>query len=46
MILFRLIWDLSLALALASIATLLFLITLLINVISQWVLARFREVYD
>ena len=29
-----------------AVAALLFLITLLINVISQWILGRFREVYD
>jgi phosphate transport system permease protein len=29
-----------------AVATLLFFITLLINVISQWILSRFREVYD
>lgn len=29
-----------------AVATLLFVITLLINVISQWVLSRFREAYD
>ena len=29
-----------------AVAMLLFLITLLINVISQWILGRFREVYD
>jgi phosphate transport system permease protein len=29
-----------------AVAMLLFVITLLINVISQWILARFREVYD
>jgi phosphate transport system permease protein len=29
-----------------AVATLLFGITLLINVISQWILSRFREVYD
>lgn len=29
-----------------AVATLLFFITLLINVVSQWILSRFREVYD
>lgn len=29
-----------------AVATMLFFITLLINVISQWILGRFREVYD
>src|SRR5690606_715742 len=29
-----------------AVATLLFVITLLINILSQWVLNRFREVYD
>jgi phosphate transport system permease protein len=29
-----------------AVAMLLFLITLLINIISQWILGRFREVYD
>ena len=29
-----------------AVATLLFMITLVINIISQWILARFREVYD
>jgi phosphate transport system permease protein len=29
-----------------AVAALLFVITLLINVISQWILSRFREVYD
>jgi phosphate transport system permease protein len=29
-----------------AVATLLFFITLLINVISHWILSRFREVYD
>jgi phosphate transport system permease protein len=29
-----------------AVAALLFFITLLINVISQWILSRFREVYD
>lgn len=29
-----------------AVAMLLFFITLLINVISQWILSRFREVYD
>ncbi len=29
-----------------AVATMLFFITLLINVVSQWILGRFREVYD
>ncbi|MES2604575.1 MAG: phosphate ABC transporter permease subunit PstC [Pseudomonadota bacterium] len=29
-----------------AVATMLFFITLLINIISQWILGRFREVYD
>jgi phosphate transport system permease protein len=29
-----------------AVATLLFMITLVINIISQWILTRFREVYD
>jgi len=29
-----------------AVATLLFVITLLINIVSQWVLSRFREVYE
>jgi len=29
-----------------AVATMLFLITLVLNIISQWILSRFREVYD
>ena len=29
-----------------AVATMLFFITLLINIVSQWILGRFREVYD
>ena len=29
-----------------AVATLLFFITLVINIVSQWILSRFREVYD
>lgn len=29
-----------------AVATVLFFITLLINIVSQWILSRFREVYD